>query len=404
MANRFSFWDWLKELFHIDFTNRGKNPYTYQYDADYGATEEDLGTSSSSGVFGLPSFSSFAEMLKALASRLTGTALTPAEREASALQLQNQQMLNEEDFQRKIDFYERYESPQAIMNQYKSAGLNPALMYGGGASVSVSGGVGTGSASMPSAQMESIAGILSAISGASLRSQELAFERKMKERELDLEEERIGVQRNQSQAYSDYLRSQQAGQDITNLNLQRVFDLQAGEVRAKTNLLIDNLQTAEAQRVLLRNQVSESQARSSLIRVQTSIAGCDAAVRRQYNDIMVRSAQLQYDMMGVESKYQKRFLDDALERNQKELAHLFIENGLLGLERDNYKSNLNWEHGLGIARTVVTAAGAAIGGMIGMKSMRSPSMIQAPMPSDYMKYGLPMSDPLRAPMQYYGNR
>lgn len=175
MAKRVSFWDWLKELFHIDFTNRGKNPYTGEYDPEYGATEEDLENSSSSGVFGMPSFSSFAEMLKALASRLTGTALTPAEKEASALQLQNQQTLNEEDFQRKIDFYEMYESPEAMMRQYKSAGLNPALMYGGAPSVSASGGVGTGSAGMPSAQMESIAGILSAISGASLRSQELAL-------------------------------------------------------------------------------------------------------------------------------------------------------------------------------------------------------------------------------------
>lgn len=341
--------------------------------------------------------SGLGSLFDALISRLTGAALTPAEKEASALQLQNQQTLNEEDFQRKIDFYERYESPQAIMNQYKAAGLNPALMYGGGASVSASGGVGTGSASMPSAGVESIAGLVSAISGMSLRSKELQLEQRMKERDLELEEERIGVQRMQAQAYADYLRSQREGQDITNLNLQRMFDLQAGEVRAKTDALIDGLQSAAAQRILLRNQVSESQARSSLIRVQTAIANCDATVRQKYNAIMVRSAQLQYDMMSVDSKYQEQFITDALERNQKELTHLFIENGLLGLEKDNYKSNRNWEHGLGVARTVVTAAGAAIGGIIGMRSMRPASMIQVPSFSETMQYGYPNGLPMYGP-------
>lgn len=314
--------------------------------------------------------SGLGSLFDALISRLTGAALTPADREASSLQLSNQQTLNEEDYQRKIDFYEMYESPEAMMRQYKSAGLNPALMYGGGASVSASGGVGTGSAAMPSAGVESIAGLVSAISGMSLRSKELQLEQRIKERELELEGERIEVQRNQSQAYADYLRSQQAGQDITNLNLQRVFDLQAGEVRAKTNLLVDNLQTAAAQRILLRNQVSESQARSSLIRVQTAIANCDASVRQKYNDIMVRSAQLQYDMMNVDSKYQENFIQYALRKNEQELTGLFLDNELLGLHGKYYKGDRNWEHALGIARVVTTAAGAAVGGMIGMKSMR----------------------------------
>lgn len=395
-----NFWNWLKELFHIDFTNRGKNPFTGEYDPDYGATPEDLENSSSSGVFGLPSFSSFGELLKALVSRLTGVALTPAEREASALQLSNQQTLNEEDFQRKIDFYERYESPQAMIQQYKAAGLNPALMYGGAPSVSASGGIGAGSAGMPSAQMESIAGIISAISGASLRSQQQRFDMKMREKELELEGEKLGIQRNQSEAYADFLRSQQAGQDITNRNLQDIYDLNKENVSAKTRELLENVKTAPVQRALLRADIGVKEASEVLMKVNTRIASADADVRAKYNAIMIRSAELQRDMLQVSSEYQRQLLDQEVLRNARELNLLFQQVGMGNLDLKYYRSNRNWEHGLGLARTVVTAGGIAAGFAFGGRAIGAASVLSAPTFGQTLQYGYP--NLWSPPAQYYG--
>lgn len=397
---RFNFFDWLKELFNIDFTNRGKNPFTNQYDTEYGATAEDLDNSSSSGLFGLPSFTSFGELLKALVSRLTGAALTPAEREASALQLSNQQTLNEEDYQRKIDFYERYESPQAQVQQYKAAGLNPALLYGGGASVSASGGVGTGSAGMPSAQMESIAGIISAISGASLRSQQQRFDMKMRERELELEGEKLGIYRNQSEAYARYLGSQTTGQDITNSNLQDIYDLNKDNVRAKTGELLENIKTAPVQRALLRADIGVKEASEALYKVQTRIASADADIRAKYNAIMIDSARIQMEMLSVQSEYQRQLLDQQVMHNARELNILFNQVGMSNLDLQYYRADRNWEHGLGFARTVVTAGGIAAGFAFGGRALGAASVLSAPTFAQTLQYGSPG---LWSPSpQYYG--
>ena len=97
-----------------------------------------------------------------LSKKYGGTGLTEREKEDADLQLHNQQILNEEEYERKVQFYQRFESPEAQVRQYQAAGLNPALMYGSGAGVSASGGIGTpGSAAAP--QMES--GGLTALMG-----------------------------------------------------------------------------------------------------------------------------------------------------------------------------------------------------------------------------------------------
>lgn len=101
------------------------------------------------------------------ASKVSGSSMTTAQKQEMDSQLANQQILNQEEYDRKIDFYERFESPQARVRQYKEAGLNPMLLAGNGASVSASGGVGSpGSASMaPSADSSGFPDVLGSILG-----------------------------------------------------------------------------------------------------------------------------------------------------------------------------------------------------------------------------------------------
>lgn len=53
----------------------------------------------------------------------------------SAEQQEDSQQFNaaqaEEAYNRQVEFYENYQSPKALVNQYREAGINPALMFGG---------------------------------------------------------------------------------------------------------------------------------------------------------------------------------------------------------------------------------------------------------------------------------
>ena len=70
----------------------------------------------------------FFQVIPNFLKKISGSGMTDAEKEASDTSLRNSQILAQEDYQRKIDFYERYESPEALMQQYKYAGLNTALV------------------------------------------------------------------------------------------------------------------------------------------------------------------------------------------------------------------------------------------------------------------------------------
>lgn len=127
--------------------------------------------------------------LKSLADKFTGAGMTEGQRQSADYEFMQQRQLNEEEYQRKIDFYERFESPQAQVNQYKAAGLNPALMYGNGASVFASGGIGSaGDASVPSSAGESLVGLISSILSVNMQKRQLDSEVSLRNREMDIQD------------------------------------------------------------------------------------------------------------------------------------------------------------------------------------------------------------------------
>lgn len=108
----------------------------------------------------------FAKWFERVDKKILDTGMTQGQIDRSNTELNNQRILNEEEYDRKIDFYERFESPEAQVRQYKNAGLNPALLFGSGASVSASGGVGSaGDVSQPSQAGDGLGAILSSILG-----------------------------------------------------------------------------------------------------------------------------------------------------------------------------------------------------------------------------------------------
>lgn len=135
---------------------------------------------------------------------ITGAGLTDAQKEKVSLETLAQDRLNELDYNRKLDFYERFESPEAQVRQYKAAGLNPALMYDSAPGVSASGGVGPGSAGSAGdsgVQIASLLGVLGNLFNTEVQA-------KLRNRQLDIEqalgEQRIAVDKYKTDAQIDY--------------------------------------------------------------------------------------------------------------------------------------------------------------------------------------------------------
>lgn len=385
----------------MDFLNRPSSASVDPLGRSYDDSEYE-------GVLGTGT--SFESLLKNLFGKFAGTSLTGAAREAADVQLQNQRVLNQEDFDRKVDFYERYESPQAMMRQYQEAGLNPALMYSGAPSISASGGVGTGSAAAPQLSSESLAGLVSALSGISLKTRQMNMDRELRDRELDIEEQKVGIQRDIADADIGLKVRQSTFQDIHNKWADKVFDLDTKNVQAKIDTLVDQLKTNEVQRQLYRSDISFNYAKKALTDVQTAIANSDAKIRDQYNRLMLHLSSLQAEQIGTYNSYQGRLLQNEYNRTYQDVLNLFEQHNILQAEgairwKDYqfYEGNRNWEHGLGVARVAVTA-GAAAGAALLTKGKAPVTNIQMPSSSDYMKYGLQYSDPFRQPAQYYGGR
>lgn len=168
----------------------------------------------------------------AIRSMLKDDAVETAERTAKAtgdINLNNQRILNDEEYDRKVDFFERFESPAAQVRQYKEAGLNPALMFGNGASVSASGGIGSpGSAQSDTSSPSSALGaILSPLLGAMTKFKQIDTERKLESRRLD--------QRDRELTFMDrYYSALAQGQENTNSKFDELFLLNADEIRSRT--------------------------------------------------------------------------------------------------------------------------------------------------------------------------
>lgn len=379
-----SLWKWIESILHVDFLNRPSSASVDPLGRKYDSQEYE-------GVFGTGT--SFESLLKNLFGKFAGTSLTGAARESSELQLQNQRILNQEDFDRKVDFYERYESPQAMMRQYQEAGLNPALMYSGAPSISASGGVGTGSAAAPQLSSESLAGLVSALSGISLKTRQMNMDRELRDRELDIEEQKVGIQRDMADADIGLKIRQSTFQDIHNRWADKIFDLDTKNVQAKIDTLVDQLKTNEVQRELYKSDISFNYAKKALTDVQTAIAGCDLKVRERYNSIMLRLSELQAQQMGTYNSYQGRLLQAEYNRTFQDGLNLMEQHNLLQAESgirwkdyQFYESNRNWDHGLAVGRAALTAGAAAGAALISRGKFAPASSIQTPTGAQYMHF------------------
>lgn len=334
--------------------------------------------------------------------KITGSHLTDAEKEAADLQLTNQQTLNEEDYQRKIDFYERYESPEAMVRQYKQAGLNPMLLAGNGAGASASGGVGPGSAGMPGSDSEPgfLSSLLSTMLGFFQTQKGLNNEMEIARMRNAVDVEKNRISASQVETYNKYLDALRTGKEKENAIFDDVWAVKRENILADTDLKnqqwnrIQSLMESDSvQRKLWESGIKMNDAAAAATAVQTAILEAQSKYADQYFKATAEIQSWQAQIAQVEGTIFQKTAEKRLRAAEAELADIVIKAGMDARVYDSeaFKKSLEgrmtskdkaqlWG---GIVRTALGSA-IAVGGGIAIKAI-TPAV--APM------YGFPGTQP-----------
>lgn len=267
-----------------------------------------------------------------------GTGMTDASKETMDYQLSTQQILNDEEYQRKIDFYERYESPEAQVRQYKAAGLNPALMYGSGASVSASGGIGSagsaGSADVASS-LGSMLGFISTLSGIKQRRDAVDKNAALTSESNDIRRAELDVERMRVQTYGEYLKSLTTGQNYRNETFFEMFGLQKREIEAniglkeqQQNYFVEVAQSEGVRRELMSSGIRLNDVNATAIEVQKAILVAQEKYSDQYFRAVAKVQSAQALMSGIESSIFEKTTKDRYLAAQAELRDIVIRAGM----------------------------------------------------------------------------
>lgn len=203
-----------------------------------------------------------------LANKYTGNAMTDADKEAANMQYQLNEQAAENANQRKIDFFNNYESIPAQAEQYKQAGFNPMLLATGGA-ISSASSAPQGSGTSASATQSNISDLISAITNMGyLQVQKQNAEtnfynaqtnRIAVENEAPVQVSEVG----QNEARADLYRAQTNAQDILNKYLDDKYKLDIDKAHAEIRLN-DAMTNTEISKQLL----NDSQLKLNLSQVE----------------------------------------------------------------------------------------------------------------------------------------
>ena len=208
--------------------------------------------------------------VESLWNRITGRGQTNAERAAQDFSAQQAQI--NRDFQSaeaqiarqwQEDFYTQYQSPQAQVRQYQDAGLNPALMYGRGATPAAS-----ASTASNGPMGDTAAGVVTPADPSSLLN--LVFGMAKLPSEIDL-----------LNAQADDFRASATGKDIQNAYSPQVFEqnLRKGEMDIlNTSAAIT---TAQYQWALMSSQQQLNTIKASLTEAEITDVLASASLKEK---------------------------------------------------------------------------------------------------------------------------
>lgn len=186
----------------------------------------------------------------------------------------------EDAFNRQIDYYEKFQSPQALVEQYKVAGINPALVSGYSPSTPPSSAAASGSGG--NAAMDA----MNMVMQYQLQNKELAIQRDVANADIDLK-----------QAQADESRVRAEGYGIDNYNKQEMYDLQKQSITENINKM--------------KSESKDSFTHAALNNAQAALLKVDYKTRGEINDLRVEILRLQ-----------KEYQDYGNEEMRFEIEHL----------------------------------------------------------------------------------
>ena len=339
-------------------------------------------------------FNSIADQLPILMDNLLNyyghTGMDDRTKEEMDYQLQNQQLLNEEAYERQIDFYERFQSPSALVSQYKDAGLNPMLLAGSNPGASAT-SQPSGSAAGASHSGGDIMGFLSNVFSIFMKASQF-------DDSLILEKMRVGVAQFDAETRRQQVVNQKSLWDtIIRLNNQK-FDYNEQLYPAS----IDNLKanTANLQQMVLTGAADEALKRANIGRVEAETA---LAIRQEallqiqqkhadsYYSLQNSLLYYQNQIAATQNDFERRTLEKRIEIVNKQLDLMvldetgkILQNGLAGYDFSTFKQRNAREWVNTGVRAVTALAGLAGGagmlgkaaGWFGTPQVQAPSMLQ----------------------------
>lgn len=313
------------------------------------------------------------DSLANLIKSLTHSGITDEARETMDLQLENQQLLNEQEYDRKIDFYERFESPQAQVSQYKAAGLNPMLLAGSGAGASASGGVGSaGSAGTAGASGGNLFSAIASIAGVMNQQKQLMIQ----QQDADTRAYEAETRRNQSIDYMAYLRSLTRKTDVESSQLEEMFPLKKENLIQQTNKLLEDVQSEPVRRALMQSGIDLNTAEKALKYRQAAILAAQEKFSDRYFKAVSELTEAQARLAEVQNEFERRTLEKRVTGLEAEVNDMIITAGIDGKVFENFgpAQARSW---LETAAKVIGGAGAVLYGVSRFRVGASPGYTNA---------------------------
>lgn len=256
----------------------------------------------------------------------THSGITNEAKETMDLQLENQQLLNEQEYQRKIDFYEQYESPEARVRQYMEAGLNPMLLAGGGAGVSASGGVGSaGSAGSAGASGGDPVGLITGLASVLYKGKELEI------RDYEAQTHRL-----QATDYADYLRAMASQtRQRTTLEAQR-FPLEMSSLEQQIGLLKSQINRTDIQALLDKAGIKKTEQESAVLAYEATIKYAQSQYANEYYRLANEYQSLMNDSLTLNNEFSRKTLDNRVKAVEYQMYNLLYEAALKSKAFENF--------------------------------------------------------------------
>lgn len=259
------------------------------------------------GFFDFKNGSDPLSVLKNVGGKYLGTGLTDADVEANEFSAQEAQKQRDFDaqqaelaYERQREFYQDFQSPAAQVQQYQEAGLNPALMYGRGATpasaISAPQASGSGAPSSVKPSTGDIGQLVSLLANIGFRKKEVDAEVKLKN------------------AQSEYFSSMATGTENENSVFFERYDFWK-QMQTKTMGEIDSrIFLNAAEEAFKRQGISESQARVTLLEYQSAVAASEAKYADQLNESLLKLRESAMELNEAQAEFARSQSEESKQR------------------------------------------------------------------------------------------